>query len=87
MMAFTAKHQNFGYLVRIMANIIVNDVNHYVHNKCNSASSKSIIFHSEYSKKQARNIVISIISSFSFLSFLVFWFFVVISGDHILNTD
>ena len=75
MMAFTAKHQNFGYLVRIMVNIIVNDVNHYVHNKCSSASSKSIIFHSDYSKKQGRNIVISIISSFSFLSFLVFWFF------------
>ena len=29
-MAFTANHQNFGYLVRIMVNIIVNDVNHYV---------------------------------------------------------
>ena len=32
-MAFTANHQNFGYLVRIMANIIVDNVNHYVHNK------------------------------------------------------
>ena len=73
MMAFTAKHQNFGYLVRIMANIIVNDVNHYVHNK--RKFSHWQINHSEYSKKQARNIVISIISSFSFLSFLFFLVF------------
>ena len=87
-MAFTAKHQNFCYIVGIMVNIIVNNVNHYVHNK-RKFSHKQINHFSQRVFREAGeeyshqyNIQFPFSQYFSFLGF-----FVVISGDRILNTD
>ena len=53
----------------------------------NSATDKSIIFHVEYSNKQTRNSHQYNVQ-FPFSQFLGFFYsFVVISGDHMLNTD